>query len=390
MGQFCKPDFSNLPGSSETVEGTEIPAWVAAAGRGLFQQALNVANTPYPQYKGQRIASYGKRGSKLSSDERKGIDILRKGADSYEPYLEQADKIASTLGGGYDSFSRRELLGKEFKPKKTTSLMGKYKGASRDDLIGDDFTIEDAQPFMDIYQEALDPSIDELGRQIETQTNRLALSAGGQGAFGGRLGLLEGSAISEGAGEAAKLRADASRQGLDVALSQRERDRAARFGAEDTMRSQFEADRAARIGLEDARYGRFADQRAARFGAEEALRQGYQTDESSRIARMQSYGDLGNQVMNIQNQVASGLIGVGEAQRILDQRALDLAYSDYVDQRMYPQEQINFALGALSGVPYPTTSRSYQTSQTMAANPSVFGQALAALGQLYSGYKLSQ
>jgi hypothetical protein len=56
---------------------------------------------------------------------------------------------------------------------------------------------------------------------------------------------------------------------------------------------------------------------------------------------------------------------------------------------MYPQQQLNFALGALSGTPYNTINRSYNTTSQMSAQPSLFGQTLAGMGGLYSAYKMA-
>ena len=53
MGGFCTPSYTELPSSSETVAGTEIPEWVAAAGRGLFQEAAGIAAEDYPVFPGQ-------------------------------------------------------------------------------------------------------------------------------------------------------------------------------------------------------------------------------------------------------------------------------------------------------------------------------------------------
>jgi hypothetical protein len=163
-------------------------------------------------------------------------------------------------------------------------------------------------------------------------------------------------------------------------------DRQGRMSVEDTRRAQAESDRAARFGAEDVMYGRYGDQRAARFGAQEAMRTGFETDEASRIAQMNAYQNMAPLISDLQNQAAAGLISVGEAQSQLDQRALDLAYADYLDQKEYPYEQLNFAMGALSGTPYNKINRGYNMATTMAANPSVYGQTIAGLGSLASAY----
>tara|TARA_B110000444_G_C18524318_1_gene448101 strand:+ start:52 stop:558 length:507 start_codon:yes stop_codon:yes gene_type:complete len=163
---------------------------------------------------------------------------------------------------------------------------------------------------------------------------------------------MEGTAAGEGAQAAGDLRARAGREGLDFAA------------------------------------GRFDTERANRFSAENAMRTGYETDEASRRSQMDAYGSAGTLAADLQAQTAQGLITSGEATRLLDQRALDLAYADYLDQREYPAEQLNFALGALAQTPYSKASRGYQTGTQMSADPSVYGQTLSGLGSLYSAYKL--
>jgi hypothetical protein len=460
MGGFCTPSYTQLPAATETVEGTEIPEWVAAAGREIFSAATGIAGSDYPIYTGERTASYG--GSRLTEDERRGMEILRSGAENYLPYMNRASAIANTLGQGYDAASRAELMGSpysgasrsylegDFQGLSADELLGQYQGATRDELLGqyqgasredllgqgvDPFSMENAQEYMDIYQQSMDPAIREIEEQTIRAQNQARQAAGRApgGAFGSRLGILEGTAAGEGAAAAGDLRARAAREGLGFAASrydqdvaQAERDRQARFGAEDVMRGQFmedrqarfgaedvmrgqfmedrqgrfsaedirrqqaEADRAARFGAEDVMYGRYGDERAARFGAEEARRQGFETDEAARIAQMNAYQNMGTLITDLQNQAAAGLISSGEAQRILDQRALDMAYADFLDQRMYPQEMVNFALGALSGTPYSTRNRSYQLGSSYTQNPSVYGQLISGLGAGYSAYRMAK
>tara|TARA_R100000951_G_scaffold106405_1_gene100989 strand:- start:70 stop:1422 length:1353 start_codon:yes stop_codon:yes gene_type:complete len=448
MGGFCTPSYTELPSATETVEGTEIPSWVAAAGREIFSAATGIAGSDYPIYTGERTATYD--GSRLTEDERRGMEILRSGAENYLPYMNRASDIANTLGQGYDAASRAELMGDpysgasrsylegDFQGLSADELLGQYQGATREELLGqgvDPFSMENAQEYMDIYQQSMDPAIREIEEQTIRAQNQARQAAGRApgGAFGSRLGILEGTAAGEGAAAAGDLRAQAAREGLGFAASrydqdvaQAERDRQARFGAEDVMRGQFmedrqarfgaedvmrgqfmedrqgrfsaedirrqqaESDRAARFGAEDVMYGRYGDERAARFGAEEARRQGFETDEAARIAQMNAYQNMGTLVTDLQNQAAAGLISSGEAQRILDQRALDMAYADYLDQKMYPQEMVNFALGALSGTPYSTRNRSYQLGSSYTQNPSVYGQLISGLGAGYSAYRMAK
>jgi hypothetical protein len=328
MGGFCTPSYSTLPSSSETVAGTEIPAWVAAAGRTAFERAAEIADSPYPLYTGQRTATYGEDNSRRTDEEIKGYNILMNGAESYMPYMNSAGEVADTLGQGYDGMTREELL-------------------------GDPFSLDSAKPYMDIYQSAMDPAVREIEEQtLRAQQEARDRAAQGGGAFGSRLGIMEGTAAGRGSQAAGDLRAGAAKEGLGFAA------------------------------------GRYDTDRQARFGADTQARQAYETNEASRIQQMDAYQSMAPLVQDLQTQAAAGLIGAGEARRQLDQQALDLAYADYLDQKMYPQEMLNFTLGALSGTPYNTINRSYTTGSQMTANPSLFGQTLAGMGGLASAYKL--
>ena len=417
MGSFCTPSYTELPDSNETVSGTEIPSWVAAAGRTTFERAAELANSPYPTYEGARTATFG--GDRRTEEERMGADILTKGAESYMPYVNRASEVANTLGGGYDAMSQEELLGSPFKGASREELLGSYSGASREDLLGDyqgatreellgdPFSLESAQPYMDIYQDAMNPAVREIEEQtIRAQNEARARASTGGGGFGSRLGIMEATTAGEGAQAAGDLRARAAREGLGFAAGRYDTDRASRFNAENTMRSGFEQDRASRFNAENAMRGQFEQDRSARFGADAALRSqydidrqarfgaddaarnAYETNEASRIQQMNAYQNMAPLVQDLQTQAAAGLITTGEARRQLDQQALDLAYADYLDQKMYPQEMLNFTLGALSGTPYNTINRSYSSGSQMSANPSLYGQAIAGMGGLASAYKI--
>ncbi len=67
MGGFCSTNVENLPTSGSVIEGTDIPEWVSAGGKILFEQAAELAGGELPAYVGPRIASYD--GSKLTPEE---------------------------------------------------------------------------------------------------------------------------------------------------------------------------------------------------------------------------------------------------------------------------------------------------------------------------------
>ena len=386
MGGLCTTSTEELPTSDLTVTGTGIPSYVAEGGKRLFEQASELASGDIPQYTGPRIATYD--GSKLTPEEQQAFDLLSKNADIYQPYLDRAFEATLGLGQGFDSATRDELVG-------TSPELGTYTGATREELIGQrpdlsEFTLDRAQPFLDIFQTATDPAVRDMERLVSEQQIAARAKAARGGGFGSRLGIMEGTLGAEGAQAIGDLRSQAAREGLgfaatrfDADRAQAERDRAARFSAEGVMRGQFESDR-------DAIQARAERDRAARFGAESAARSAYETVEAARVRQADQLQAFAPLVQGLQEQAASGLLSAGEARRLLDQAALDLAYSDFIEQRELPFQRLNFAIGALSGIPYETTSTALRRGSQFVQSPSIYGQTLGGLGSLASAYYLSK
>ena len=127
------------------------------------------------------------------------------------------------------------------------------------------------------------------------------------------------------------------------------------------------------------------------FETGEAARlRGFETDEASRLRASETLSGLAPLAQGLQEQVASGMITAGQAERELDQRALDLAYGDFLQQKQFPFEMLNFAMGALQGVPYETLTRAQATGNQFMQQPSIYGQTLGGLGSLASLYALSR
>jgi len=324
MGGLCTTNVQSLPDPKLVVTGTEIPEWVSAGGQKLFQQAAELAASDYPAFQGPRIASYD--GSKLTPEEQEANRILTEQAESYQPFIDEAYARSQELGQGYDQMSAQ-------------------------DLMGSGFSMETAQPFLDIYQQAVDPAVEQIQRQLEQKQIADRAKAVGSGAFGGsRQYLSEIMTESEGARQAADIRKQAAAEGLGFAAQRYDQDRAARFQAEQAQRGAFE------------------------------------TEEAARLAGVQQIQQFAPVLQGLQQQAASGLLSAGEAKRTLDQMALDLAYADFVEQREYPFQMVNYALGALKGIPYETTQTSLQQGQQFIQSPSIYGQTIGGLGSLASAY----
>ena len=201
MVDIFTPTYSTLPSTSDTYSANEIPTWMSTAGRDIFENVSELSKTPYPVYEGDRLATYdtfnpavGEDGSfitdgnnKLTTSEQEGLGILGSLDDTFQPYLDDYDTAREGLGLGYGA-------------------------STRETLLGDPFSMDTAQPFMDIYQDAMNPAVREIEEQtIRSQMDARERAAMGGGSFGSRLGIMEGVASGEGAQAAGDLRARAGR-----------------------------------------------------------------------------------------------------------------------------------------------------------------------------------
>lgn len=393
MGALCTNQPIQLPDYKETVTGTQLPAFVAAGGKELYEQARELSKSEFPAYTGDRIASYGTDADgnplRMNEAEMGGLSLLASGQDSYEDLLNQSKTMAGNLGGGFEANA--------FTGADTADIIGENFDAPTFDREFNfrEFDADTANQYQDVFQTSIDPAIEELNRQRQMQQNQNSADAIRAGAFGGsRLGLREATTDTDMAKAGSDLRRQAGREALGFASQRYDTDRA--FGANrfDTDRRNFEADRGFDAGRFDAeRQARFGaeDQRRAGYETNEASRlRGFETDEASKLRASETLSGLAPLAQGLQEQAASGMITAGQAERQLDQSALDLAYGDYMAQKQYPFEMLNFALGALQGVPYETLTRAQAQGNTYMQQPSIYGQTLGGLGSLASLYALNR
>jgi len=317
MGGLCTVSATPLPDYKETVQGTTLPGFVAAGGKELYEQARELAKSEFPEFTGQRFATYGTDAegnpNRLTEREREGLDLIANNT-GFQDILDDANTMAGTLGQGFEG-------------------------------VGP-FTADTVNQYMDTFQTAIDPAMEQLERDRQLRQNQNRADAIRAGAFGGsRLGVREALTDAEIARAGSDLRRQAGREALQFA-SQR-----------------FDADRA----------GARAD---------------FETDEASRLRATQELQALAPLNQALTEQRASGLLTAGQAERELDQRALDTAYSDFLAQSQFPFEMVNFALGALQGIPYETLTRQQASGTQFLQQPSIYGQTIGGLGTLASLYAL--
>ena len=363
------PNYStanlDISGSSydETVTGTQIPEYLADASKQIIEQGMSLIGGDFPEYQGARFKTYdvipggygvaeslsedGIKRSKMSPAEQEAYKIMMESKGDYSALMDQitgSEGLLTGLGQGYAPGMAEEAAQAGMT---TDQYLRSY-------LEGDPFSIANVQDYLDVYTDAMNPAIRQIQEQTALGQQAARDRAATAGAFGGsRLGLMEATLGAEGIQSEADLLAQAGADALGFAA------------------------------------GRFDQDRAARFDAESALRSAYETDEASRLKEIQAIQDAATTQESLKNQVAQGLITVGEAERMLDQRGFDAAYQDYLDQRTKPYDDLNFLLGLASGVPTDTTAFRSGFSETRTPARSAYAQALAGLGSLGSAYTLA-
>ena len=209
------------------------------------------------------------------------------------------------------------------------------------EAFGPDAISSRMSPFM---QQVVDVQKERAILDAQRQGAGRAAQAVQAGAFGGsRAAVQEGMAQEALGRQLAEIQASGQQQAFEQAQQQLERDRAARAEAE-------------RIGL----------------GAGELA--GQQARGLADLGRLAREGDI---------ESARLLEQIGKDITARDQAGLDLAYQDFVRQRDFPRENLQFMSSVLRGVPI-TPSTETTTMQSFNPIQQLLGTGISALG-LYKG-----
>jgi hypothetical protein len=324
--------FEGRPPQSVTTYGQtveNIPKWMSDYTQGLIARANAAAAEPYIPYGGPRIAGF-------TPEQQAAFGLTEANVGAYQPYLEAG---AQGYMGGLD---RAANIGRASAP----------------------FVARGAQDWTDpgVVEDYMSPYIGNvLDRQEDLATRtlteefmpRVSGMFGGAGQYGSRggTGSMEDIAIrgtrdiSEGL-EAQRLEAlhGAYGQAADIFGQGRQRD----------------AELARIVGaLEEA-------------GAQQM----YQGAEG--------LGRMGEASQRMGYLDAAALEGIGAQQQGQDQRSLDLAYQDFLEQRQLPFDRLAFMNQLIRGLPMDTTQTRTDVGPASIYQPSPLSQIVGAYG-VYRG-----
>lgn len=150
--------------------------------------------------------------------------------------------------------------------------------------------------------------------------------------------------------------------------------------------------------VRDANESILGQQAQALQAGHEAAMSGYQTGMGRAMTAAQNQAALASQKQSMGLKDAAALEAIGQAQQGQTQKGLDLAYQDFVEQRDYPKENVNWINNILYGQQLPTQTSSVNASPAGYTNPSplqqfvgttagLMGSGIFAKGGRVAGYK---
>lgn len=362
-------------GGSDSVVQTDLPEYARPYFEDIMKRSTKESKRKYKPYKKKRLATAGKSDLKASDKMVRGI--AKKGT----PGADYGGKVSKGLVGTAGKLGKQntKAYGKTSKNlMKASGELGQQDAAQFTDegMYG-----EQRGEYMDPYvQDVIRRGKKGMRKDFRRASQERAADAVQSGAFGGS--------------RAAVMQAVAEGEMLDRMGDFEAEQRQAAFKE---GRAAFEADRDARMEIEKAQAQEDMNQRqfqletmgftsdqAAELAAEQMKQREFQLD------TMQFSADQAQQVADLEEaaragdiQAAQMLESIGQRARGQEQAGLDLKYKDFLTQRDYGKDQLNFLNSIMRGMPVQSAG-TQTTFQPYNPTSQALGTGLSALG-LYKG-----
>ena len=376
--------FSGTPPASVTSETSSVqgmPDWYQDYTKGLIAKANSIAAEPYTPYGGSRIAG-------LNDKDRQAGQMVQNNIGSYQPYLDKASSAYTSALG----MKGAEAANPYLERSAGTSGFGAGQGLINQGAQGSGLAA--AQPFIgqasgtwpSAMNEYMSPYTDSVVNEIArkgTQNLMENILPGVNDTFTG--GGMFGSSRH------ADFTNRAIRDAATGIAGEQAKALEAGYG---TSANIFGQDQSRLAGLGQTAGGLASGDYSRQVGAGQALG-GLAAGDASNLANIGNIKgtltagdarnaiDVGNQMANLGASRsalgaadAAAISGLGEQQRGLTQSMLDSQYQDFLNQRAYPQEQVNWLSGILRGQQMPKS----MTETTTGAAPAgtAYGPSLAS------------
>lgn len=329
--------------SQQTITQSNIPEYLAPYVTSVARRGEEISNRPYEAYTGPRIAGF-------NNNQTQAFNAVQGLGGTYQPLFSQGSTAMGQAQTGYQGTQN-------YQPTNFTT----------NDITSQDWNSGIASQYMNPYTTQVLQKQEGLAteRFLADQTRR-DLSRAKSGSFGGyRHGI---------ANEVAR---DQFNRGLDLTAAE------SLQRGYDTAYGQFANDRNSSITTQ-------AGNRAANFAAQQAGEQSRQFGANLGLQGAQGLSQIGQQLYqqgaltrDLAGKDIADLRSVGQQQQDQAQQGLDLAYTDFVNQRDYERNQLNYLNSIIRGMPITSNS---ETATYTHENPwsNIIGLGIGASGLINS------
>ena len=382
------------PTASSTSQSS-LPAYVQPYFEGLLDRTDATSSDPYTTYGGQRIGN-------LSDQTQQGFGQLAGLANSGAP-AEFGTATQALTGvanapnlqqqgqyGGLGAFTDQGTAQSYTNP--FTSGVPQAQAAQFGDLgsFADQGT---AQRYMDPYmQNVLNTQQDRLTQRFgEDQLGRDAQAVGAGAFSNSRRGVMDGIAQRElsqqrneldalGLSQAYQTGSNIFNQERNAELAERNRAGGLDMQAQGmNIGSQFQGQQ---MGL-DA-YGQDQSSRLSNRSLNQDVFSGNQSrmleQQQARMNAAEQLRMQGGVGEDLYTQRAKNLAGVGGVYDEREQASMDTGYADFINQRDYERNQLNFYSGILRGVPVSPQQETLQYQAPPSTTSQLLGLGIGGLG----------
>ena len=354
-----------------TTTTSTIPEYARPYYENLVQRAQAISYEPYQRFEGDRLAGFNPEQTAVQNE------ILGRqtpGQFQLGSNLAGTAGLASLDAGRFDpaTFSRQMV---------TPEQLRQFQMGGPE-MFGQEQADRYMSPFVQNVLDVTKRRAIEDAQRTQLMQN---LGAARQGSYGGARQLLAGTERERALGQnLSDIQMTGLQSAFENAQQQFERDRAARTS---TDRTNLEAllgvqQLGSQQGLQAALANQQTDMEAQRL-SEDSRQFGSRQGLAGLAQALQSAQTLGNlgQMQAQTDQSRLGQQAETAAQRqALAQQRLDLTYSDFLRQRDYEMEQLNYLNSIIRGLPVnlSSTQTAYATPPSLASQ--VGGLGLGALG----------
>lgn len=306
---------------------SDIPQFMSDYTQGLISRANAIAAEPYQQYSGPRLAGF-------TPDTQNAFNLTRQAAGAYQGPLAQALGLTqSAVEPGQGGLAQAQP-----------------------------YITQAAQNFPGAVSQYMDPYVGNVIDRAKLEANRNFSE--------NIMPMLDNKFTASGQYGSSAHEREANRAARDLTEGLDTTAAAQLSGAYQNAGSMFGQDAARQLGVAQLT-GQLAGQ-----------------EQGAKLQAGQQLGALGAAAQQMGLTGASALDTVGQMQQQQQQKNLDLAYQDFLNQTQYPRQTIDWMSSVIRGLPAPVSTQTTSTGPANVYQPSplsqlgAFGTGIAGLAEL--------